>query len=137
MIASMTVGKDVRYVVVPCQGGLGQTMPEGCPDSLLAPVFRRCLRGVFVLAFISGEDQVNCWPQLYLLLWEENICVSVAIWQAGACLALVVIWLKEDWSGCQINLLGLLPLPSSVTKTKQKPPLSLYGRGSVSLPLCL
>lgn len=40
-----------------------------------------------------------------------------------------LVWLSD-------KLLGLLPLPSSVTKTNQSPPLSLYGRGLVSLPPC-
>lgn len=88
------------------------------------------------MVFISGKDPASSRPQLYLLLRQENVCVSLPVWQAGACLALVVIWLKEDWSGWQISLLGLLPLPSGVTKNKQKPSLSLYGRGSVSLPPC-
>lgn len=52
MIASMTVGKDVRCV----PGCLGQTAPGGCLDGLWAPVFPHCLRGVFVLAFVLGED---------------------------------------------------------------------------------
>lgn len=56
MIASMTVGKDVRCVVVLCKGCLGQTAPGGCLDGLWAPVFPHCFRGVFVPAFVLGED---------------------------------------------------------------------------------
>lgn len=50
VIASMTVGKDVRYVAGRCWGCLGQTAPGGCLHSLCAPNFSHCLPEVL------GED---------------------------------------------------------------------------------
>ena len=122
----MTVGKDVRCVVAePCRGGWR--------DSLWAPSVPRCLRGVFVPAFVSDKDRASCWLPPSLLRREENVCVRMAVWQAGARRALAVTWLGKGWSGRRRILWGLLPLPSG---RKQKLPLSLHGRGPASLPRC-
>lgn len=64
---------------------------------------------------------MSSWLQLYLLLQEENVCVSVAVWHAGACLALIVIWLKEDWSGRQISCWDYCRLLQVLLKTSGNP----------------
>lgn len=133
VIASMTVGKDVRCVVVLCQGSVGQTTPGGWLVASCSPLLPP--RG-FCAWLLSQVRTVRAPGRSCTPRYGRDTCVRAAVRRAGAHLALGVIWLKEDWSGCQISLLGLLLLVSSVTKTQQKPALSLYGRGSVSLCQC-
>lgn len=136
VIASMTVGKDVRCVAVLCRACLGQIVPGGCPDGLWAPVFPHCLRWGFHAGFC---------------LWQrprELLAAAIPPAREGKCLCKRGRLAGGDLPGFGsnlakrglvwplISLFGLLLLHSSVTKNKQKAPLSLYGRGSVSLPWC-
>ena len=136
MIASMTVGKDVRCVAVLCRRCPGQTVPGGCLDGLRAPVFPRCLRGVFVLAFYLGRGLSELLATaIPPATGGKRLCKHGRL-AGGGLPGFDSNLAKRGLVWPPDKLLGLLPLPSSVTKNKQKPPLSLYGRGSVSLPRC-
>lgn len=98
MIASMTVGKDVRCVAALCRGCLGQTAPGGCPDGLRALVFPSCLRGVFALAFVSGGDRASCWPQLHLRLCKRGHLAGGGLPGFGSNLAeRGLVWLPDKF----------------------------------------